>query len=109
MTALKPHAVTVHVDPSGESTYPERITFTCTAAPDASCRTYCPDCDQECDHAPQPGQECFASGWFGIGLEGTTYVGLDAVDWMPPPVAKTGLIEITAVNHDEGLLWEWAS
>lgn len=87
-----------------------QITFTCTAPPDAFCRTYCTEnCDTwGCDHLLFTGQDCYAHAWFQIGPEGTTYGGADAEDFLPPAIPKSGLINIVTCNHDDGLIWEWA-
>jgi hypothetical protein len=121
--AGNPHTVTVttklmfdedlgHVGPVVDT-----VTFTCTAPPDADCRTY-PNCDceswtysesktrDESGHLRVSGQQCWMVDWFDNGS--ATYVGLDADDMRDdgvPPIARTGTI--TRGFADEWVEWDW--
>ena len=93
---------------------PEGLTFTCSAPPDAECRTYPgPDCDCESweragdadqnGHLYVSGQGCWLQAWFDNG--GIDYTGPDAVDGHPP-TERTG-----PISHEfayDYVQWQWA-
>jgi len=110
------HTLTVKMAEADEDGWrpvePESLAFTCTAPPDAECRTY-PHCDCESweragdadqyGHPLVSGQECWLQGWFENN--GVEYTGPDAVDGHPP-TERTG-----AINHEfayDYVQWDWA-
>lgn len=96
----------------------DRVTFVCTAPPDADCRTY-PDCGCEAwrwdetglhdqnGHERTPGHPCWLTDWFAN--EGATYIGQDADElWRDdcvPAIDRTGHIALTF--QDEWVEWEF--
>jgi len=116
MTTNYHHTVSVKLAEPDEDGWrpnePEELTFTCTAPPDAECRTY-PDCECESweragdvdqnGHPYTSGQECWLQGWFDNG--GIEYTGPDAEDGQPT-IERTG-----AVEHEfayDYVQWQWA-
>jgi hypothetical protein len=121
--AGNPHKVTVTTklefdDDLGEDRpVVDTVTFTCSAPPDADCRTYsnC-DCENmacgddptrdESGHLRVSGQPCWMTGWFEN--DGATYVGVDSDDMRDdgvPAIARTGTI--TRTFADEWVEWDW--
>lgn len=117
------HTVTVttraDADPNAEdgSRVVDRVTFVCTAPPDADCRSY-PDCDCEAwrwddsgmhdeeGHARVQGQPCWLTDWFAN--EGAIYTGDDADDMRDdyvPAIDRTG--HISVVSGDEWPEWDF--
>jgi hypothetical protein len=102
-------------DPEDDLPTVDQVVFTCTAPPDASCRTY-PDCDcetfsgedqDEAGHPFKPGQPCWLTDWFDN--DGACFDGEGGNDYNgePPAIDHEGPIE----THFEGdyVSWTWAN
>jgi hypothetical protein len=118
------HSVTVTTKVEDEGTpdehrWVDEIKFTCTAAPDAECRTYPESCGCESfewnearthdveGHPRLSGQQCWMQDWFD-NSPSASYIGDDQDDMRDdyvPATDRTGLIIVTF--QDEWIEWDW--
>lgn len=117
------HSVTVTTAVDDEGTADEyrivdRVKFTCSAPPEAECRTYPKHCGCERfewnearthdveGHPRTSGNDCWMQDWFDS--EGAVYQGNDGDDMRDdcvPAIDRTGLVIVTF--SDEWIEWDW--